>query len=408
MLEHILAALNSGSTLQNLQNGMDQVINESMLFNYGGAFDENGNAIIDVYDLSKFKNHNYALTKHDFTDDGVMEILFLGTTGNIPLMQTLNVFKCEQGKYIMSLEQKYGYRKNLTLLDLNNDTISEIILHKTMDYLHGPRVLYIYEWDGKNFQNLALPNETFYGTPEGFETGICSEISEFRPNANGDMDIIIRGIPCDFGEYYYTGPYRYYSITLTWDGTHFVYGYKQLDPPTYRFQAVQDGDWETLHENYEKALDLYNQALNDPNLKGWSKELYKQQYDIMHANFAEQPTPTPVPVDPNEKETLTACVHYRKMLIYTAQGKPGEALAEYMTVMKLSPGQPGYAYKGLAITFWKNYQNTQDLAAACIVTREYAYEHDEEIYDPIDDRWHGWQSPGHSGESMGEVICPFE
>ena len=209
MLEHILAALNNGITLQNLQNGMDQVVNESMQFNYGGYYDEDGNPIIDVIDLSKFKNHDYTIAKHDFTGDGVMEILFLSETGSIPLMETLNVFACEWGKYHMSLEQKYSYRKNFSLLDLNNDTIPEIILHKNMDNLHGPRVLYIYEWDGEKFRNLALPNKTFYSNPDGFETGICSKISEFKPNENGNVDIIIRGTPCDFAERSFTGPYRY-------------------------------------------------------------------------------------------------------------------------------------------------------------------------------------------------------
>lgn len=389
----ILEALNNGITFTNLKESIDQVICGVCL---GG--ERNGEVV-----PTRYEN---AISARDLTGDEVEEILFID-------FGALNIFTCKQGNYVMPLSMNnfFGRNDDVYILDLNNNATADILMHTYTDPMHGPRPLYIFEWDGEIFHNLILLNENYQNSlyPKTLVTDICTRISDFNPGKDGTIEIVLRGTPCDFGEVSYTGPYRYYSITLTWDGNFFQIGDYVLDPPTYLFQAVQDGDRETLRGNYDKALDYYDQALNDPNLKGWSQELYRQQWDSMQARYSEQPTPTPAPVDPNEKETLTAYVHYRKMLIYTVQGKPEEALAEYMTVMKLTPGQPGYAYKGLAITFWKKYQNTHDLAAVCIVTREYANERDEELYDPIDDRWHGWQSPGHSSDlSMGKVICPFE
>jgi len=149
----------------------------------------------------------------------------------------------------------------------------------------------------KNFRNLT-PQEYWneYDFPGAFATDPHSHIEDYKWNKNGTHDVLIRGIPGDFGGFQVTGPYRSNSIILTWDGTHFIPGYEQLDPPTYRFQAVQDGDRETLRGRYERALAFYDQALNNPYLKGWSEEIYRQHYDAL-GRF-ELPTLTPTPVDP--------------------------------------------------------------------------------------------------------------
>jgi tetratricopeptide (TPR) repeat protein len=252
-----------------------------------------------------------------------------------------------------------------------------------------------------------IPQEYWhdYEFPGAYVTYTHAWVEDYLLKSDGTYDVLFRGIPGDFGEFYSTGPYRYYSIILSWNGTHFIPGYVQLDPPTYRFQAVQDGDRESLRRNYEKALVFYNQALNDPNLKGWPKEIYGQQLDVVQAGWRDLLTPTPYPTDPNEKEILSAYIHYRKMLIYTVQGKQEEALEEYLALTKLSTEQPGYAYKGPAITFWKKYQNSQDLAAACIKTQIYSHENYDELFDPIDQHWHGWDSPGYYYNKS--LICPF-
>jgi tetratricopeptide (TPR) repeat protein len=229
-------------------------------------------------------------------------------------------------------------------------------------------------------------------------------------DGNGTVDVVLRGIPCDFGEVNDTGPWRFYTIILTWNGAKFQLLPMHLDPPEYRFQAVQDGDLETWRGNYAGAIKLYRQALEDKSLKGWSIDRYRQQGERIQATYEVSPVPTQYPSDPNEYAVLSAYIHYRFLLIDSAQGNLDQARADLASFQKeVQPGQPGYDYLTLASVFWSTYQDAHDLATACIKTRQYANDHREAILEPINDAWHGWQSPGHTGEPTEEqVICPFE
>ena len=396
----ILEALNNGITLPHLQESLKEIGSEEWGCDFEEIEDEDGN-ITRIWEPCKFGDQ---LLIRDLTGDGVNEIILAGTWGGAFMYHILQIYTCQNGKYSKLFFHRYHYHDSLDILDLNRNNIPEIIIHNYYDPMHGPHLLYIYEWDGNDFRNL-IPQEYWndYNFPGAFATEPHARVENYNLNNNGTYDVLIRGIPGDFGEVSFTGPYRVFSITVTWNGTHFIPGYEQLDPPTYRFQAVQDGDWETLHGSYERALAFYNQALNDPYLKGWSEKIYRQQYDALGRSGL--PTLTPSPPDPDEKETLTAYIHYRKILIYTAQGKHEEALEEYLALTKLSPNEPGYAYKGLAAVFWKKYQNTQDLATACIKTQMFAHENYDEIFNPIDRAWHGWDSPAYNWNKM--LICPF-
>lgn len=232
---------------------------------------------------------------------------------------------------------------------------------------------------------------------------ICSNVSVTDLDHNGTKEVVIRTIACDFGEVGYTGPYRWSILALTWNGDHFQPLPERLDPPEYRFQAVQDGDVETQRGNYEEAMRFYRQALNDRQLKGWSEELYHQQWD-RYTTREGTPTPTPAPVDPNEYAVLSAYIRYRFMLIHIAQGNADQAQAEFEAFQQeVLPGQPGDDYLLLARKFWTAYQPQHNLAAACAATRAYAHDLRKQLLYPIDSTWHGWQV-----QDYGTLICPFE
>ena len=401
----ILEALNNGLSLTNLQKNLSQIEIIGNMF---------------PPQTSEGKPMPYLIAfAQDLTGDGVEEIVFINRKiEHFLLPWTLHVFSCQQGKYAMTFHQNIDEFESYDLRDLNNNGIPEIIIHHYHLPMQGPWLLYIFEWDGEYFRNLIPPGQASTNSdyPGAFVKNACYGIDTYNLRNDRAYDVILRGKPCGFGDVYGTGPYRAYTVTLSWDGTFFQPGHEELDPPTYLFQAVQDGDRETMRGNYEKALTFYNQTLSDPNLKGWSEELYHQQWDTFHALNEKIPAPTPAPTDPNEREILTAYVHYRLMLIYSVQGDEEQAKAEYGLLSDLSPEDPGYPYKGLAAVYWEEYQNTKNPIASCTSTRKYAERNADDIYDPINDNWHGFQSPGGWGEpsgnwsnspSMEEVICPF-
>lgn len=93
--------------------------------------------------------------------------------------------------------------------------------------------------------------------------------------------------------------------------------------------------------------------------------------------------PPPCPPDPNEQAMLTTYIHYRKMLIYAAQGKTTQAGNEYLVLNQLASWHPAYPFKELANDFWKEYQASQNLGTACSKTRENVHDNYDVFADSI-------------------------
>lgn len=396
LAQPILDALNNGASLDHLIAAVDQV----------------GGPIVDL----KGNNRMFVntLSSHDLTGDGVPEILFHS-------LDWLAIFTCQRGQYVQVFDQAGDFLKvninDLFTRDINRDGLQELI-YRVYDFnpVDGLFVLYIYAWDGGEFRNLILMDVGdkmgFYypygsgGSLGGFTHEAGSSITFPVINNRGIHNVVIKGDFICFSCRKF-GPWRWFTDTFTWNGSGYQYLGDRLDPPVYRFQAVQDGDQESLRGSYTTALELYHQALEDKHLKGWSEALYHQQVDIIDAEYRKMATPTPLPPDPNEYAVLSAYIRYRILLIHSALGQFDQARSDIEAFQQeVLSGQPGYAYLTLATEFWNTYQGTRDLAAACAKTRQYAGDHYEDIYQPIDSTWHGWQSPTY--EKNGRLICPLD
>jgi tetratricopeptide (TPR) repeat protein len=190
-------------------------------------------------------------------------------------------------------------------------------------------------------------------------------------------------------------------------------------PPTYRFQAIQDADYEVLHGRYEKALNLYHEAIFNDKLEWWSKERHEfEVYTALNSYFEKDsrnytifltmtPTPYPtmatVPPDKTEYPRLAAYAYYRIMLVYFVQGNKAEAETTYETLQqKFADNQYSAPYVEMATSFWNAYQSLQNITIACDAAIEYSIKHPS-VLIPLGSDYHGVQSKIYKPED----VCPF-
>lgn len=357
----------------------------------------------------------------DLTGDRVPELL-VSIIG-------LNIFMCDHGQYTNPLSLPLeGDPMSLILLgiqDMNLDGIPELVLQDEI-FSAGVRMYKIYEWDGKEFQSLLWPETELYAwfsTPQGrgldwytnlapnylseFNEieGIASSASIKDIDKNGTQELIVynqvppvnhRGI----------SPWRATIDIYKWNGVIFMWDKVEIEPPIYRFQAVQDGDRMSLLGNYQQALELYQAVISSNKLYAWSLENYKQQ---LYAESERTPTPTPIPVIQDEYDNLVAYAHYRIMLLQILQGDSVSAQITYETLqMKFPDGTQGHRFAQLAAEFWQEYQSSQNLGKACSAVINYANEYKNDIFTYLgnteEDISHSTQSHYYTPWDM----CPFE
>lgn len=183
-----------------------------------------------------------------------------------------------------------------------------------------------------------------------------------------------------------------------WNGAAFTLAYTQAaSPPVFRIHAVWDGDAATLRGDYDDALAFYQQAIFDHQLLGWSQGRIPSD-----AAYEGSATPTP---DLEEHLRLSAYGWYRIILLQIVRGYLLEAQIAYDTLQETFPeGTVGSQYSTLAATFWKEYDASEDLSAACDNTVDYAAAHVEEILTPLGSSFYGF---GQRDYAAGDV-CPLQ
>jgi hypothetical protein len=316
---------------------------------------------------------------------------------------TLFVFVCEEGHYeggaiavmggaaIGEEDVDPGIR---AIADLNGDGIREIAFSYVEilgTHANFTRVFRIIGWDGQEFADLV---ESEGYPPNG--AAVMNGDGQFRDtDGDGTLELeLTNGVGRGYMD---SGPQRRRVDTWAWDGSAFLLSHSEYEPPAYRFQAVQDGDAASLRGEYGQAMDLYQRAISDGDLLGWSRrQLWPDDA------YGGSPTPTP---DPGERSRLSAYAHYRIMLLHLLHGKRDEALVAYRALGDGFPsGNPGHSYAALGTAFWEAQAASGGLRDGCAGAVEYARAHVAEILEPLGSGFYGTAQRDYQPED----VCPFE
>ncbi len=336
----------------------------------------------------------------DLTNDGEPEIA-VGA-------MLFYIFGCQNGEYVTLLELETDFYQHSAKIfaskDENRNNVPELTL-RTATFSQGGHTYQIYTWNGERFANLLSSHD-----PNNPDSGqIWVEISgkiEYK-DINGDFVqelIVDSGIPV-WSNYHDGLPWRNEQTIYFWNGKNYAPGSREFAPPEFRFQAVQDGDLALSQQKYDKAIELYQQAIFDAELKAFSPEIRKNLQDawLNGLNNATKPTATPPAPDPTEYSRLAAYAYYRMVILHTFLGEMEAAQVKYATLQEKFPaGSPGHPYVEMATDFWNAHQASGRMYDACAAAIAYADAHPE-ILIPLGSDYHGWQSH----EYQPADVCPF-
>lgn len=336
------------------------------------------------------------LSYTDITGDSLPELIVIVRPG---IDAWLDIFSCQNGYFQQITPYSEDIFERITIdsiQDLNLDGISDLVVFESYTFLGGGTndAVHIYEWHDNSFteHHLSSSNTKEY------------QIKDI--DGNGFKEIVIIGDDTFFtwkcGENAY--PWRKETYIYSWDGVDYNLIF-EYSPPIYRYQAIQDGDRETLQGRYDRALEYYQAVIFDRNLEWFSPE--RRQYLVSECENNYKPTPTPLimPVlDQDEYPKLAAYAYYRILLINVFQ-MDLESAKKNFGILKQTYGQdfPGYPYVELATTFWNEFQASSDMTIACEQAIQYATSHPE-ILTVLGSDYHGWEQ---NYFYQPEDVCPF-
>ncbi len=333
----------------------------------------------------------------DVTNDGIPELMLTA--------KSLYIFGCIGGRYVvlfeiapgssLSMEDQIPSGALISVKDVNRDGIPEITLLTRISFGSlGLQTYEIYRWDGREFAFITEDNIMVFFTGgiyyEDIDGDTIQELIVHQGLVRNDSER--RGQP---------EPFRDENIVYRWNGQSYIKAESEFSEPSYRFQAVQDGDQATMNRKYAKAIDLYQQAIFSNELKPYSPEIHDNLLEIWRGE--DKPSPTPPPTDPTEYLRLAAYAYYRMVILHTALSQTDAAQLKYATLQEKFPaGNPGHPYTEMATVFWDAYQSAGKMYDACAAAIAYADAHPE-ILTPLGSDYHGAQS--HTYEPAD--VCPF-
>lgn len=170
-----------------------------------------------------------------------------------------------------------------------------------------------------------------------------------------------------------TGPLRTGVTIYDWDGVNYTRSITQLDPPRFRIQVIQQGDRSLARGETRTAVDLYELALRDEELRNWFND---------------------------DTEVLRSYTLYRLLTAY-AFTEDEDLLPAFQAIQQTYPdplNAPVFAQ--MSSTFWNALQVTGNLRSACIEVQNLVRARPEAI-DLL--TRYGGSSPVYTAESL----CPF-
>ena len=309
------------------------------------------------------------LVSVDLTGDGVPEIMVD--------LDSFYIFSCQNGSYT-SLYEKIAVLAPSFLPphDMNGDGLPEFIEYFSDPGPIGMIYFHIKEWDGRQFTGLVTQAEFQSQSGHGgsysgviWFTHVASRANEIIQDTDGDglLEFVIRGgVGSEYSGYYIDAcPCRAETHTYKWNGQGYVLESVIVDPPAFRFQALQDGDAAALAEQFDQALALYQSVIFSDQLAPYNQAAWLNEH-LLDLHISDSPTATPLPPDPREYYNLAAYARFRIMLLHLRHGTEADALVVYQTLQdKFPAGQPGAEFATMAQRFWSEYQTSHAFGPAC-------------------------------------------
>jgi hypothetical protein len=384
---HILDYLDSGGSAAGLLDALGRIRYVEDGHEYGGR------ASVRSVDVTG-----------DTTPEIVADLVFA-----YPEVEALFVFQCRDGAYqdvyaafiggleSMSPGREDGFRD---IADMNGDGVRDIVfsyVSSTSARGYRNREFQIIEWDGTGFAYLIPIDEGSMMNPSSIAYSFDGDGYVTDADGDGAPELALtQEIASDYPD---SGPQRRRTDYWEWDGYKITLARWEYALPTYRFQAVQDGDDATRFGEYEKALTFYQQAIFDSDLLGWSRGQYWPE-DWYESEIMGGPSPTPTP-DPEERPRLEAYARYRIMVLYILQDHLPEATTVYNTLRQKFPdGKVGHTYAALADAFWQAYSKKDDIDAACRAAAAFASAHAKDILEPLGSDFYGWANRNYAAQDI--------
>lgn len=325
----------------------------------------------------------------ELTGGGAPEVIVAVEIPVYPMIGGVMVFACHSGGHRLAYLGELPIDSGLEIAnvdDMTGDGLAEVVYSAVTGVGSGGLTtsFVIVGWTGSVFAQLLdeRPIEAFN----------LAEAWIVDTDGSGTLELLLTGNVCAC--YPFEGPQRTRTDYWAWDGQKFERARWAYTAPEYRFQAVQDGDDATLFGDYDAALAFYQQAIYDPDLKGWSPA-------EPGAGMGETPLPPP---DPAEWARLGAYARYRIMLLHASRGYLDAAQIVFEELQARFPmPRPGHPYAELAAAFWEEFSVGQDLTAACGRAVAYAEEHRAEILAPLGSEFYGVLNRSYAPED----VCPL-
>lgn len=329
----------------------------------------------------------------DVTGDSIPEILLPGSS-----MRQLSatIFGCVDGQYERLYTHPYQLKYlSLEVNDANRNGIPEIFIGDDVCSASGCSfMMSVIEWHQNEFK-LIQDDIGGLGVASSWIT-----IADIDDNGLKEIFWHLNNRPRSL----ISSPWRSETHIYKWNGAKFVELPEIFGTPQYRFQAIQDADWEVINGKYEKALSLYQDVIFDSKLDWWSSE--REFYNWITRPDNDNPV-TPEPTLPPENKTeyprLAAYAYYRMVILHTFLGEMEAAQVKYATLQEKFPADsPGHPYVEMATDFWNAYQSSELMYNACAAAIAYADAHPE-ILVPLGSDYHGMQSHTYTPAD----VCPF-
>lgn len=368
-------------------------------FNNGGVPQKLTNALRQKY----YWFDENAVVQQDMTGDGSTELIL--TDGYI-----VYVFGCQDKEYktLLSYTADPAWMQEIqfNVEDMNRDGVSELVTVVYGGHTYTSILVSIFGWNGREIRPLLQGENHGVNKYSTFvDTEVPAHIVLDDTDGNGTLELMIESdLPTPVPALYsYLMPWRNETDIYAWNGSQYILDRIEHSSPEFRFQALQDADYEATHGDLNEALAIYQGVITNDELEAFSHEILINQIAGSSAIAENLPTLTPVPPDFTEYPRLAAYAYYRIMLLHIVQGNNAEADRTYDTLReKFATDEYGRPYVAMATAFRDAYQSTHKIYAGCAAAIEYAAKQPE-ILVPLGSDYHGEQSHTY----VPEDVCPF-